>query len=180
MRIECCRSPAEVRSRWRRRTHLTDGFKSPTVSSIFSMLSLYTATASRWSWVVPLVLVLLALRRRRKNARYPPGPHPLPIVGNILDLPRRHLGREFSALSKQFGRFFYQTCASLMFAKVLPWHVLPGDVIHLSVVGRDVVVLGSLKAARDLLGKRSANYCDRPTWVMVQGPGTTEIGRAHV
>ncbi|KAM5546126.1 hypothetical protein V8D89_000252 [Ganoderma adspersum] len=111
-------------------------------------MSFYTQTA--WSWVVPLVLLLLALRGRRKiNARYPPGPHPLPIVGNILDLPRIHIGREFSALSKQFG-----------------------DVVHLSVFGRDVVVLGSLKAARDLLEKRSANYSDRPTSVMVQLTGS--------
>ncbi|KAI1784945.1 cytochrome P450 [Ganoderma leucocontextum] len=43
-----------------------------------------------------------------------------------------------------------------------------GDVIHISVLGQDTIVLGSLKAARDLLDKRSANYSDRPTSVMVQ------------
>ena len=43
-----------------------------------------------------------------------------------------------------------------------------GDVIHLNVLGQDTVVLGSLKAARDLLDKRSANYSDRPTSVMVE------------
>ncbi len=45
---------------------------------------------------------------------------------------------------------------------------MPGDVVHLSMLGQDFVVLGSLKAARDLLDKRSANYSDRPTSVMLQ------------
>ena len=36
------------------------------------------------------------------------------------------------------------------------------------MLGKDTVVLGSLKAARDLFDKRSANYSDRPTSVMVQ------------
>ncbi len=49
-----------------------------------------------------------------------------------------------------------------------PDHVLPGDVVYLNLLGRDTVVLGSLKAAHDLLDKRSANYSDRPTSVMVQ------------
>ena len=61
-----------------------------------------------------------------------------------------------------------------MFTRV-PRPVLPSDVVHLSVFGRDVIVLGSLKVARDLLEKRSANYCDRPTSVMVQLCATTLI-----
>ena len=36
------------------------------------------------------------------------------------------------------------------------------------MLGQDIVILGSLKAARELLEKRSANYSDRPTSVMVQ------------
>ncbi|PIL25358.1 cytochrome P450 [Ganoderma sinense ZZ0214-1] len=36
------------------------------------------------------------------------------------------------------------------------------------MLGQDTIVLGSLKAARDLLDKRSANYSDRPTSVMVE------------
>ena len=40
--------------------------------------------------------------------------------------------------------------------------------MYLNLLGQDIVVLGSLKAARDLLDKRSANYSDRPTSVMAQ------------
>nr|VWP00396.1 Uncharacterized protein [Ganoderma boninense] len=80
-----------------------------------------------------------------RHSRLPPGPSPLPLLGNILDFPRKHLGREFAALAKTYG-----------------------DVMYLSLLGRDVVVLGSLTAARDLLDKRSANYSDRPTLVMAE------------
>ncbi|PIL25374.1 cytochrome P450 [Ganoderma sinense ZZ0214-1] len=100
-----------------------------------------------WPWAISVLLVLLAnaVRRPRKYARFPPGPTPLPLIGNALDFPRTHLGREFAEMAKKYG-----------------------DVVYLNVLGQDTVVLGSLKAARDLLDKRSANYSDRPTSVMVQ------------
>lgn len=59
-----------------------------------------------WLYLLPVVLVLLAraaLRRRRSSTHFPPGPSPLPIVGNIFDFPKQHLGREFATLSKKFG-----------------------------------------------------------------------------
>lgn len=37
-----------------------------------------------------------------------------------------------------------------------------GDVIHLKVLGRDIIVLNSVQAATDLLEKRSGLYSDRP------------------
>ena len=53
------------------------------------------------------IVILLAgiVLGRQKYARYPPGPSPLPVVGNIFDFPQKHLGREFAALSRKFGAF---------------------------------------------------------------------------
>ncbi|KAM5544328.1 hypothetical protein V8D89_001988 [Ganoderma adspersum] len=98
-------------------------------------------------WVVWVVLLLLArtVQRRRKHARLPPGLTPLPLIGNVFHFPQTHLGREFAEMTKKFG-----------------------DVIYLNVLGQDTIVLGSLKAARDLLYKRSANYSNRPNSVMVK------------
>ena len=128
-----------------------------------SAISLFTQTT--WPWVAAITLLSLAIavQRRRKYARLPPGPTPLPIIGNILDFPRTHLGREFAAYTKQFGEFCYLRgiCATTL-------DDTPGDVLHFDMLGKNIIVLGSLKAARDLLDKRSANYSDRPTSVMLQ------------
>lgn len=42
------------------------------------------------------------------------------------------------------------------------------DVIHVKTLGQSVVVLNSLQAARDLLDKRGANYCDRPQFTLLE------------
>ncbi|KAI0740350.1 cytochrome P450 98A3 [Earliella scabrosa] len=101
-----------------------------------------------WSWIgMSVLLVVLMqtwLRARARARRLPPGPTPLPIVGNILQMPRKDLGKEFADLSNVYG-----------------------PVAHLSVLGQSIVVLGSHKAACELMDKRSANYSDRPESVMV-------------
>ena len=60
-----------------------------------------------WLWFAIIGGALLAkaiYSQRRRKAHLPPGPPPLPIVGNILDVPRVHLGREFADLTKKFGK----------------------------------------------------------------------------
>ncbi|TFK92459.1 cytochrome P450 [Polyporus arcularius HHB13444] len=95
--------------------------------------------------VLPAAALLLLIYIRRAAKRHlPPGPPPLPIIGNVLDFPRKHLGREFRELSRQYG-----------------------DVVYLEVLGQSVVILSSYSVASDLMEKRSANYSDRPQSVMV-------------
>ncbi|KAI0741720.1 cytochrome P450 [Daedaleopsis nitida] len=90
-----------------------------------------------------LVLVVYKCRPARQH-HLPPGPRPLPIVGNVLDFPRNHLGREFRDISLTYG-----------------------EVAYMKVLGQSIVLLGSYEAACDLFEKRSANYSDRPHSVMV-------------
>ena len=42
-----------------------------------------------------------------------------------------------------------------------------GDVVHIKIFGQPLVILNSLKAARDLLDKRSSIYSDRPRFVLL-------------
>jgi hypothetical protein len=41
-----------------------------------------------------------------------------------------------------------------------------GDVVYINVLGQEMIILNSSKAAVDLLDKRSANYSDRPVVMM--------------
>ncbi|KAI9433755.1 cytochrome P450 [Lactarius indigo] len=78
--------------------------------------------------------------RRRRGLPYPPGPPPLPAIGNILDVPKRSAWVAYGAMAKKYG-----------------------DVVCLQVFGHVVVVLSSLSAIKELLEKRGEKYADRPT-----------------
>ncbi|KAI0639364.1 cytochrome P450 [Trametes polyzona] len=96
------------------------------------------------AYIGAAVLCILALRtfvRARHHTRsrpLPPGPKGYPILGNALDIP----------LSKQW----------LTFQR---WAKEYGDILHISLLGQPVIILSSVKTARDLLDKRSAKYSDR-------------------
>ncbi|KAI0043607.1 cytochrome P450 [Auriscalpium vulgare] len=83
-----------------------------------------------------LYFVLRYLNRWRSP--YPPGPKPLPLIGNLLDLPKSHSWLTYTSWAKTYG-----------------------DVISIQVAGQRLVILSSATAARDLCEKPT--YSDRPT-----------------
>jgi hypothetical protein len=70
----------------------------------------------------------------------PPGPASFPIIGNLLAMP---------ATGKEMGVF-------------ASWAKKWGPIVHIKTFGRHVVVLNTLKAANELLERRSELYSDRP------------------
>lgn len=95
-----------------------------------------------------LVVVIAVLhqffeRQRNKSKRLPPGPKPLPLIGNVLDLPSERAWLKYTKWKQQYG-----------------------DMVYLNVFGRPMLILNSLKACTDLLEKRSAIYSDRPRMIM--------------
>ncbi|KAI0045667.1 cytochrome P450 [Auriscalpium vulgare] len=90
--------------------------------------------------VAYLVLSLREWRRRRGPSRtYPPRPPRLPIIGNLLDLP-----------------------TEAPWIKYTEWAQRYGDIVSVSVADTIIVVLTSVQAASEVLGKRGANFIDRP------------------
>ncbi|KAI0301726.1 cytochrome P450 [Multifurca ochricompacta] len=77
--------------------------------------------------------------RRRGGVPYPPGPRPLPVLGNLLHIPKEHSWLTYTQYSKKYG-----------------------DVISFRVFGQVIVVLNTIKAAKDLLERRGEIYSDRP------------------
>ncbi|KAI0764617.1 O-methylsterigmatocystin oxidoreductase [Trametes elegans] len=105
-------------------------------------------------WVGALTaVVLLVIRRlisRSSSAKLglPPGPQPLPIIGNLFDLPTKNLAASFHALTTKYG-----------------------DYTYLNVLGQPMVILGSYEAAYSLLENRSATTSGRPPCVMAELTG---------
>lgn len=91
--------------------------------------------------IVVFSVIVVALRRLQKPQNLPPGPNPLPLLGNTLDIigsmPDVHLG--FTKLAKHYG-----------------------DVFTLYLQGNRVVVINSASVAREALVLRKDDFSGRP------------------
>jgi hypothetical protein len=94
--------------------------------------------------------------RRHGGLPYPPGPRPLPILGNLLDVPKDFSWLAYTRLSKTYGRNITLFCRTLFLTAI------PGDIISFRVFGKIIIVLNSTKVAKDLLEKNGSIYYDRP------------------
>jgi hypothetical protein len=52
---------------------------------------------------VALVAKIISARRKRKGLPLPPGPKPLPVVGNLRDIPQHDPWKGYKALTDQYG-----------------------------------------------------------------------------
>ncbi|KAG7095910.1 hypothetical protein E1B28_006595 [Marasmius oreades] len=91
--------------------------------------------------LVAIGVSLLWFRGVRKD--YPPGPPPIPVLGNVLDFTLKELWITAAKWTRDYG-----------------------DVCRLRVLNWNIVFLGSYEAADQLLEKRGAIYSDRPTLQM--------------
>ncbi|KAG2145344.1 cytochrome P450 [Suillus bovinus] len=94
------------------------------------------------AWVlVACVVIALMISRLKGIARLPlpPGPKPLPIMGN-----------------------FFQLNITRPWLTYTHWRKKYGDLIYFRLLGLDFIVVNSEKVARALMDQRSAIYSDRP------------------
>jgi hypothetical protein len=107
--------------------------------------------------IVSSFAAFLAIRdyQRRRGLPYPPGPRPLPLIGNLFDIPKTFSWLSYLQFSKKHGKIYFAV-------KGLLTETMKGDVLSFHVFGKVIVVLNSLKANKDLLEKRGDIYSDRP------------------
>ena len=107
--------------------------------------------------VLVTLVAFLAIRdyQRRRGLPYPPGLRPLPLIGNLLDIPKEFSWLTYTELSKKHGMIYIAGNG------LLTEH-MTGDVLSFHVFGKVIVVLNSIKATKDLLESRSDIYSDRP------------------
>jgi len=105
--------------------------------------------------------VFLAIRdhRRRGGLPYPPGPRPLPLIGNLFDIPKEFSWLTYSRHSRIHGK--NHSVASLLLTEGMA-----GDIISFHIFGQVIVVMNSIKATKDLLERRGEIYSDRPTFTI--------------
>ncbi|KAH9854914.1 CyP450 monooxygenase [Lenzites betulinus] len=105
-------------------------------------------TIDNSAWLQPLLVFAALLLSRylyvsRTRYRLPPGPKPLPFVGNAYDMPMKNLGASFRDLSAKYG-----------------------DIVYMDVLGQPTIILGSYKVVHELLEVRSSISSDRGYSVM--------------
>uniref|UniRef100_A0A8C6RNC8 Cytochrome P450 n=2 Tax=Nannospalax galili TaxID=1026970 RepID=A0A8C6RNC8_NANGA len=107
-----------------------------------------------------LLLVDLMHRRQRWTARYPPGPVPLPVLGNLLQINFQNMPAGFQKLRCRFG-----------------------DLFSLQLAFEPVVVLNGPAALREVLVNYNEDTADRPPMHTVEhlgfGPHSQGVILAH-
>ncbi|KAH0616834.1 hypothetical protein JD844_028252 [Phrynosoma platyrhinos] len=114
--------------------------------------------ATSWLWcqvsscwnnltAVSISLILLALallldyeKRRKRSSRCPPGPTPLPFIGNLLLLDRNNPDKSALYLKRHFG-----------------------PVVSFQAGWRNYVLLNGFKIIKEALGQKAEDYVDRPS-----------------
>ncbi|KIJ57200.1 hypothetical protein M422DRAFT_149594 [Sphaerobolus stellatus SS14] len=89
----------------------------------------------------------------RHKLPLPPGPKSLPLIGNAFDLPTSH-----------------------EYLKYADWGSKYGDVVHVTALGKHIIILNSTKACIDLLEQRSTIHSDRPSLPMIDEPTLIDAG----
>ncbi|KII84574.1 hypothetical protein PLICRDRAFT_179390 [Plicaturopsis crispa FD-325 SS-3] len=98
------------------------------------------------TFAAALFLAYLHLRRRRHSSLpLPPGPKPLPIVGNLFQMPKGHEAQVYEKWGRTYG----------------------SDILHVDLAGTSVVIINSAEIANELLERRSSIYSSRPPFIMV-------------
>ncbi|THH15990.1 hypothetical protein EW146_g4568 [Bondarzewia mesenterica] len=122
------------------------------------------------------LVVLRALASKRSAAPLPPGPRGWPIIGNVLDMPKRSAWEVFSSWGDKFGPSVLSHTQRVE-RKYEPSNTndSAGNLVHVSVLGQPIIIISNVKAAVDLLEKKSGIYSDRPHFQMADLTGWNEV-----
>ncbi|PIL22661.1 cytochrome P450 [Ganoderma sinense ZZ0214-1] len=99
-------------------------------------------------FIIFLFFLYLKIAAMRPRSPLPPGPPSMPIIGNLLDMPRRSAWLTYKELSRRYGKLVY-----------------------LGAAGRGFLVVDDANIAVELLEKHSVIFSSRPESTMVNLTG---------
>ncbi|KAG6860917.1 hypothetical protein C0995_006041 [Termitomyces sp. Mi166 len=104
------------------------------------MLSSASQSTIATTSIILVLWSLYTLRSKFKGGRIlPPGPTRIPLLGNLLQVPSKHLATYFKGILEQYG-----------------------GLVSLDLAGYTIVLIGDMKVAKTLLEKHSAKHSSRP------------------
>ncbi|KAF2691498.1 hypothetical protein K458DRAFT_411217 [Lentithecium fluviatile CBS 122367] len=92
-----------------------------------------------------VLFVVYVVQQKRRQAKLPPGPPRLPLIGNLHQAPKEAPWVTFSQWVEKYG-----------------------PLVSADFGGTNVIIIGDYDTARDLLDKKANIYSSRPR--MVQNP----------
>jgi hypothetical protein len=126
-----------------------------------------TPTSTSVLAAIVAVAVLYALTGKRSKARLPPGPPGLPVVGNILDIPKSRPWVKFAEWTEKYGELRGGVFPeSSLYQRANRANVPAGPMYTLKLGRTNMLVIGRAEPAIDLLDKRSAKYSSRARLIM--------------
>ena len=103
-------------------------------------------------------------RRRTRGLPFPPGPKPMPIIGNVLDMPDSYEWETAMEWGKKYG--IMNSFLHFIGIIYLCTLVIIGDVVYVKNFGERTIFVNSYNAAIELFDKRGSIYNSRPRLVM--------------
>ena len=134
------------------------------------IFSIFTSVLSHNNYYLDIVLATLGLciissffRTKRAVTPFPPGPKPLPLLGNIFDLPLAgeqewHFWAKHKQLYGIYIEFLMKLFPNFAF-------IHQGPISSIQVFGRRIIILNEASIALDMFEKHYGDYSDRPYMV---------------
>ena len=122
---------------------------------------LATAALAAYAWHI------LSWHSRSRGRPLPPGPKPLPILGNLFNFPTVKQWTANFELASIYGGY---DSGSMVWSPVsfLMICAFAGNIVHFRVLGQSIIVLNGADDVIELLEKRSATSSDRPQSPMIE------------